>query len=803
MKHPTTLLCGLPALLLAGMTIALPGAQRPPVKKRAATARASEAAAGQAQAQAFLNKNCVACHGPKVARSGLRLDALSADFTDHRAAYRWLEIRDRVIKGEMPPAGSPRPSAKAAVWFTDRITSQLQSAEAKQAGNGGRVVLRRLNRREYENTVHDLFGIPIPMKEEFPEDPPQFGFDNIGSTLQISTVLMQQYVAVASQVLDRALMTGGRPKTDLFHYDTLRLDFRLSNLNAEGKDVKGWRMHRGPCSPEGGTAQIPFEFYREGLYKARIHLSGLHEPNQPAPHLVLRLAEPTITFFNQDVDAPEDKPVTLETTAWIPSGVFWATLTNELDEHQPGINEMWEWKDKKTGKLLAPILFIDWVEFEGPIYDAWPTSAYQRIFFKGEGAPKDLNYAREILKRFMDRAYRRPAEPAEVDRLTALVGSAMEHQESFESSVKLALQAVLCSPSFLYLAEPSSGTGTRSLTDYELASRLSYFLWSTMPDAELLRVAASGKLHDAKAMTAQVERMLRDPKAAALTDGFAYQWLQLSRVGQFQPDRHLYPAYDPQIQQALVGETKAFFSEILNNDLSVLNFIDSDWAMLNGRMAGFYGIPGVQGDRFRKVALKPEYHRGGVLTQASILTLTSDGTRHRPVYRGVWMLNAFLNSPPPPPPPNVPSIDNATGNMAHLTVRGRMEAHRSNEVCASCHRKIDPMGLAFEHYDAVGRWRETEKAPNGKDELALDASGILPDGRTFDGADGLQKRLLQNPDSFLHALCEKMLIYSLGRGLQYSDRATVKRLQADLKQKDYTLKGLITGIACSKPFQTK
>lgn len=803
MKYPMTILCGLPALLLTGMTIALPVASNPPAKQLPTTARKLAGITDRSRTQAFLKQNCLACHGPKLQRSGLRLDTLTVDFSDKHAAARWLEIRDRIIKGDMPPEGSPHPAPKAASWFTEWITSQLQVAEAKQSGNGGRVVLRRLNRREYENTIRDLFGIPLPIQENFPEDPTQFGFDNIGSTLQISPALMQRYVAVAASVLDHVLITGSRPKTDTNHYDPARLDFRISDLAVTNKEAKTWRMHRGPCLPEQGTAAIPLEFYRTGLYKARIHLSGVHEPEQPASHLVLKLDEPTITFFNQDVESAEDKPITLETMAWIPAGVHWAQLRNELDEHQPRINEMWEWRDKKTSKLLAPMLFIDWIEFEGPLYDSWPTSTFKRVFYKGEDTPKDLSYTREILKRFMDRAFRRPAEATEVNHMVALVGSAMEHHESFENSVKLALQTVLCSPNFLYLTEPSSSSGTRSLTDYELASRLSYFLWSTMPDETLLQAAAKGSLHVQKEMTRQIERMLKDPKAAALTNDFAYQWLQLNRVGQFQPDRHLYPAYDPQVQEAIVGETKAFFSEVLTNNLSVLNFIRSDWTMLNGRMAAFYGIPDIHGDRFRKVALKPEYHRGGIMTQANILSLTSDGTRHRPVYRGVWILNALLNTPPPLPPPNVPSIDVSTGNMAKLSVRGRMEAHRSNEVCASCHRKIDPLGLAFEHYDAIGHWRETEMASNSTEALALDASGKLPNGKTFEGAAGLEKMLINDPDPFLHSLCEKMLIYATGRGLEYSDQTTVAHLQRDLKQNGFSLKGLIIDIACSKPFNTK
>ena len=402
--------------------------------------------------------------------------------------------------------------------------------------------------------------------------------------------------------------------------------------------------------------------------------------------------------------------------------------------------------------------------------------------------------------RFAARAYRRPVRPAEVERLLKLVEETQKSGEGFESSVKTAMLAVLCSKSFLYLVEGSPDAPSPRLTDWELASRLSYFLWSTMPDERLFDLAP-GQTSSAGRSREEVRRMMRDPKARAFMDSFPRQWLQLRRVGMFAPDKKIYPDYDDYLEKSMVEETTAFFREVVEHNLSLREFLDSDWTMLNGRLAEHYGIQGVNGEAMRRVALKPEDHRGGLLTQASILSLTSDGTRHRPVHRGKWILTSLYGKPPPPPPPNVGAIQPTPANHTKTSLRAKLEAHRHNPACAACHRKIDPLGLAFDNYDAIGRWRTEEAVRDGAGaNPKIDASGELADGRKFADAVGLKKLLVADADQFAAAFCEKLAIYAMRRRMAFTDRIQLKRLAVQSKADDYRLASLIESFVGSDVF---
>lgn len=607
---------------------------------------AEPVAEGDKALRGFLAAHCQDCHGPKVQKAGLRLDTLSTNYSLRQNADRWREVLDRLNAGDMPPEPRPRPKAPELLAVSELITENLKKAEAARLANGGKVVLHRLNRTQYENTIRDLFGMRIPVKGAFPEDPPQFGFDNIGSALNVSAPLLDKYVDIAEKIVDRVVCTGKRPDFIKEHFDAARLDWRVAEMAAAGKNIKSVRVPRGPAFREHDPGSTQLGVRADGEYIVRLHLSGVRRSGSPPPRLLARLDETNDILFEQDVETPEDQPTTLQARLWLAKGDYHLVLRNIL--LKPAIHDTFDWKDK-SGTPLASMLLIDWLEWEGPIVDGWPTKAHQQIFFRGPEATKDLNYAREILSRFMDRACRRPAAKGEVDRMMRIVLCELNRKESFEEAIKLALAAVICSPEFLFLVEPASDkTGQRRLNDWELASRLSYFLWSTMPDDELFTLAQAGRLHEKEVLDGQVQRMLKDPKSSALVDNFAFQWMQLGKIGQFRPDAELYPDYDRHLELSMVQEAKAFFAEVLKNDLSVWNFIDSEWAMLNERLARHYGIAGVTGDHFRKVELKPNQHRGGLLTQAGILSLTSDGTRHRPVNRGVWMLETILANPPPP-----------------------------------------------------------------------------------------------------------------------------------------------------------
>jgi mono/diheme cytochrome c family protein len=448
----------------------------------------------------------------------------------------------------------------------------------------------------------------------------------------------------------------------------------------------------------------------------------------------------------------------------------------------------------------VPRIFMDWVEFEGPIEPEWPPRSHTSLF--PDGLPGD-DAVRAAFARWLPRAYRRPATEAEVEQLVGVVRRSMaEFEMTRVEALRYALQTALSSPDFLMLFEPSTSATSRPLNDYELAARLSYFLWSTMPDDELFTLAATGKLREASELERQVKRMLADAKAREFVENFAGQWLHVREFGSVTPARD-YQDYDTALAAAEREEPYAFFEEVLRNDLSILNFLDSDFATVNARLAKFYGIEGVEGDAFRRVPLDAEHRRGGVLTMAGLLTLLADGTRTLPVRRGAWILEEIFNDPPPPPPPNAGEIQpNASG--ARLTVRERLERHRNEATCASCHAKIDPLGLALENYDAIGAWRERQNGEGIKGPKAppIDASGTL-DGRTFTGPAEFKQALLAEKDRFARAFAEKLLTYALGRPVGYIDHATLDRCTEALVRHDYRLQALVTAIVTSEPFRTK
>jgi mono/diheme cytochrome c family protein len=450
----------------------------------------------------------------------------------------------------------------------------------------------------------------------------------------------------------------------------------------------------------------------------------------------------------------------------------------------------------------APRLLFVSLEIEGPIVPQWPPAGCKRLLFDGE-SHDDEAYVRAVFERFLPRAFRRPPEKAEVDRYVARVMSAMrDHGISFAAAMRLGVKAVLCSPAFLYISEPTATDLTRRLNDFELASRLSYFLWTSMPDDELFEQARSGKLGDPRICAAQVTRMIQDPKSRRFVESFAGQWLNVRDFGSVAPGREYNKYYDDALLAASKEEPFAFFGQVLKHDLPILKFLDSDFLVINERLATHYGIDGVTGEEFRQVALKPEHHRGGVLGMAGLMTLLSDGSRTLPVRRGAWVLDRLFNDPPPPPPPNAGEIQPATGDAK--TVRQRLERHRNEATCASCHTKIDALGVALENYDAIGRWRTKSNGERyGDSGPPIDVSGQLPSGRSFKDLEGYKQALLADKDRFTRALVEKMLTYALGRSVGYVDKAAVEQIQAKVQSSDYRIQSLIQAIVASDVFRTK
>ncbi|HEY5312495.1 MAG TPA: DUF1592 domain-containing protein, partial [Pirellulales bacterium] len=581
-----------------------------------------------------------------------------------------------------------------------------------------------------------------------PEDPDWRGFQRIGSVLTLSPAHVEKYLAAAELVLGEALGLDQQPQPKVLHWSAF--DIRRWNGFEQEFQQRGMADKvRVDLVPNNGALDSrDFNVPSTGNYLVRVRVSGLRPAGGRAPRLRLYAGDLSRVLLEQDVEAPEDRPVTLTARLHLPEGRHQIRIVNAVPGPNPegrrsrasgtpnvftDLQSRVPWQMKFTdddGQPLVPFLLLDWIEWEGPLVESWPTPAHQRIFFRGQQATKDLDYAREILGRFAQRAWRRPAQTPEIDRLVALVARGQQWGDDFEGSVKTALAAVLCSKGFLYLEQGEVGAARARLDAWELASRLSYFLWSSMPDERLFALARSGELLRPGTLRSEVRRMLADQKAAEFIETFPRQWLQLRRVGMFAPDKVLYPEYDEYLEQSMLAEPLAFFRTVLAENRSLREFLDSDWTMLNERLAAHYGIAGVRGEALRRVALTPDEHRGGLLTQAAILSLTSDGTRHRPVHRGVWLLESIVGKPPPPPPANVPPLNTPVANARKTTLREKLEQHRADPNCTACHRKIDPLGLAFDNYDAIGRWRTVETVRDGVGgDPRLDPSGELPDGR--------------------------------------------------------------------------
>jgi mono/diheme cytochrome c family protein len=794
----------------------------------------------------LLAEHCLRCHGAKKQEAGLRLDLLGPDMLAERSAGRWREIMDRVNLGEMPPEDEPQLSRGQLTRLTEWIHQGLQRVEAASTSTADGIVLRRLNRAEYANTIRDLIGINYPSGKNLPEDPAAHGFDNIGSALSLSPLQMEKYLREARRIVDLAIVTGDQPRREVLRVEAERRgpedrgyyyakDLRIGkppDLGDERGRRLAWTLGSGreELKTEGFEHLTPvdktefrtnvlraidFTFPHAGEYIIRVRAYG-HYPAGPIPDRThfgpprLNITSDGVRLLACDVDAPREAPRIYETRFFSEAVQTTVFIRNRYDFSPNWINDvLGERLNFRKPDFPQPYLAVDWYEIDGPVYDAWPPESHTRILFPSPNQENEEVYAREVLEAFARRAFRRPIEDEEIDRLVGAFQTSRASRDNFEEAIKTPLVAVLCSPDFLFLSE-SSRTGDetrRPLDDYELASRLSYFLWSSMPDEELFRLADSGRLRDEGVLTEQVNRMLADAKSRALVENFVGQWLDARQLGQVVPDAKLFRRYDEHLEESMAGEMYGFFAELLHNDLSVLNLLDSDFAVLNARLARFYNIDGVRGDHFRRVELAPEHHRGGVLAQAGVLTVTSNGTRTSPVKRGVWILENLLGDPPPPPPPNAGEIPPKAPDAQRTTLRERLAIHRRAASCAACHAKIDPLGFALENYDASGFYRTQESSrsqinPHPRDP-PVDVSGRLPDGREFEGADQLKQILLADEDKFLTCLCGKLLTYALGRGLQYQDRAVVKQLRDSLKNDGYHLRGLITKIVQTQVFQTK
>jgi hypothetical protein len=707
-------------------------------------------------AQPFFAEHCDRCHNDKKQKGDFRIDTLSREFHSGKDAGKWADLMDKIASGEMPPEDEKQPNPEERARILEWIAGKLKEGEAARLAKREKVSFHKLTREEYVNTIKDLLGVTYDAADPtgLSEDDAWNGFERIGSVLSLSPSHVEKHFAAAETILAEAFPEKP-PVKFIRRKDAIELRSPLDlREELEAKEpglskkvrVEVWPGHEIQGGRPGPGQALP----ASGEYRVRIQLSGLKPKNGRAPHLAVYANELDRMLFEQDIIAPEDKPVVVEFTAHLPAGNISLSVSNatpgpsvlprsgRADPRIPffSIKEgRRPWQIKLTdeeGLPLYPFLILDWIEWEGPLNAEGPTYA-QREYMPQESG--NMTQARASLAKLCERAYRRPARDDEVSALVTLLEKEMKSGERFEAAMKTAMLAVLCSKDFLYLVEGGTEVVATTndlsavrpkpalqLNDFELASRLSYFLWSTMPDAELVTLAREGKLTNKEALRSQVQRMLRDARAARFTEAFPREWLQLRMVGMFPPDKKLYPDYDAYLEKSMKAETTAFFREVLEKNLSLREFLDSDWTVVNARLASHYGMPGIEVDRFERVALTPEDQRGGLLTQASILSLTSDGTRHRPVHRGKWVLESIIGKPPPPPPANVPAIEPTPANQPKATLRMKLEAHKSNEACAGCHAKIDPLGIAFDNYDAHRgdgrRWRRSESEGGRQREVA-------------------------------------------------------------------------------------
>jgi hypothetical protein len=782
--------------------------------------------------QPFLTKNCISCHNSSLKTADLDLQSFKTVDSVAQANPTWVKVLAKIRSGEMPPKGLPRPGQAEVTAVTKWIEAEFDREDKAIRPDPGHITARRLNRAEYNNTVRDLVGVDVHPADDFPQDDSGYGFDNIGAVLSLSPVLMEKYM-VSSEKIARAALFG--PDAMKPVVERRQPPYREYPLSREAKteyDKTGLSMpqsmhwtHRFPVDgeylfrvvPEGrrptGSDPIEMAVWIDGKQVRTMSVDAPQEGN-------------TLDLFGQ---AREFRIPVTAGEHWIAGSVlhiyeglpksyggpnpssrpeppvpdFSKFLKIPADATPEQAQKIRQQAEERFALQRAPAnrAYIHYMEIVGPFNASKGPSqeSLKKIYACGHLDGKHVaGCDRKIVANLARRAFRRDVTPGEIEPYLNLVALTQKQGGSFTDGIATAMQALLVSPDFLFRIEKSrtaSRAPVESVNPFELASRLSYFLWSSMPDDELLRAAGTGSLRKPEVLQAQVKRMLKDPKANALVENFAGQWLELRRLESAAPDRDKFPGFEDYLRMSMRKESELFFANIMREDRSILDLIDAKYTFLNQRLAEFYGIPHVQGAEFRKVDLTGT-HRGGILTQASVLTVSSYATRTSPVLRGKWVLENLLNAPPPPPPANVPPLEEAkAGNSASL--RQVMEAHRANPVCASCHSKMDPLGFGLENFNAIGEWREKD----GK--FPIDSSGLLPDGQTFKGPDELKAILRGNKDAFAECVTEKMLTYALGRGLERYDRPAMKEITAKLGRADYRFSTLVMGIVDSLPFQMR
>jgi len=761
---------------------------------------------------AVLAKYCVTCHNDKTHTADLSLEQI--DLTDVQKSAPTLEkVIRKVRAGMMPPAGMPRPDEATLNGFVTYLESSLDRTAAANP-RPGRTALHRLNRAEYANAIRDLLALDIDATALLPPDDESSGFDNIADVLTVSPSLMERYLSASWNISRMALGNVSiTPST---------ATYRVRPDLSQDQHINGL-----PPGTRGGML-ITHTFPVDGEYVIKLRLwrntfdlmRGMEDPHEIEIALDGARIQSTTAGGREDFSRMAENP-----------GTFGADLDRRLTVRLPvkaGEHTIWATTVLKShaprDDLIKPFLrttvdgldimgdpSVDRLTIEGPFVPSGPgdTASRRKILLCRPASGADETCARRIVSTLARQAYRRPVDAATAETLMKFYRDGRKSGGNFERGIEASLQFILASPEFLFRIEPdppadvsvASAKAERAsnvyrLDDLALASRLSFFLWSSLPDERLIAAAAAGRLKDPTVLEQQVRRMLADPRSKSLIDNFAEQWLHLRNLKSSNPDLGAFPDFDDNLRQAMKEETELFFDSIMREDRSVMDLLNADYTFVNERLARHYGIPNIYGSRFRRVQI-PDERRRGLLGQASILTVTSYPNRTSPVERGKWILTNLLGVPPQPPPPNVPPLQDNGPDGKVLSLRERMERHRASPVCAGCHRMMDPIGFALENFDGVGRWRTKD------DGQPIDPKGTLFTGAAVDGIVGLRREIAKRPEVFVGVLTERMLTYALGRGLEYYDMPAVRKIMRDARATDYRFSSIVLGVVRSVPFQMK
>lgn len=727
----------------------------------------------------LVQKYCFDCHGKGNSEGDFNLDKYDTAQRMLEGRKHWLKVLRRVNAGDMPPKDhDAHPTKEEYALLAKFIDTAMNDIDCSGPPIAGHVTLRRLTRYEYRNTVRDLVGVDYEPASTFPADEVGYGFDNIGDVLSLPPLLLEKYLLAAEEVSQKAILTA--PPTP-------KSIAELRGNRLEGDGGKGDQGERVLASE--GQVFAHLEIPTEGEYQITAMARADQAGDEPAK-MELRIDDMAVTVHEVKNEITREK---FGHTIRLSAGKHKLALAFINDYYNEGAPDGQRDRNLKVLKL----------EVYGPVMkglEHYPDTHRRIIKVMPSDQVSWADAAQRNLRPIASRAFRRPLNDSEVQRLAQVVELAKASGDNFETGMQLGLQAVLASPHFLFKVEssPPADAGpdaTRKLNDYELATRLSYFLWSTMPDDELFGLAHQGKLQQPQVLEQQAQRMLKDPRSQALVENFAGQWLTLRNLDSVQPNSRQFRKWNGNLREAMKKETELFIGAVMREDMSLLRLLDADFTFVNGPLAELYGIKDVSGDDFRRVSLQGT-ERGGLLTQASILTVTSNPTRTSPVKRGKWILETLLNEPPPPPPPGVPELKEERPNELTGTLREKMKQHRADPVCSSCHVVMDSLGFALENFDAIGNYRDKE----GK--FPIDTSGELPSGEKIAGSADLRRLLITSKrKEFIACATEKMLTYALGRGVEYYDQCTIEQVRAELDKNDHKFSTLVVEIVKSYPFQ--